>query len=199
VGAALMRRRALGCGLILLLLCGAPALALALPALLPRAERVPPVVLNDLLVDASAFPGEWGVGEGPGRARPPRDLSLGEDGAVIWLVPRGRLAFAHQQVMRFRNATAAVYGFQQLRYFSGIFPDDPRVPPGWSYRSPSAGDWTFACANDGARVAWCLAIARYDEFVSVFVAHGEPDGLALAEMERVLRAIDARMDAQLRR
>jgi len=134
---------------------------------------------------------------------PPRsELDWGDENLVIQLQPPGHgdRGFAYHYVFKFRNAASAMYGHFWIQRQGHLFPsgqESRQIPAEWTYRSPIANDWQFACINYG-KTTWCTAMARYDEYISVFDTIMSPEYMTLNDLEKVLRAIDERMARYLK-
>ncbi len=157
--------------------------------------------MRDLVLDVSPFPEGWAVQIGP--YRPPRGKHLaGELEAVIVQFVRGSRPLVTGHVaLRYRSDLQSGMAFYTTREFairdSNLTPWE--VPEGWTYRSPRADRFRFACAELEIldRFVSCKAVAQYDEFVSVFQTHISPSYMTLDEVEPILRAIDERMKLYL--
>ena len=165
----------------------------------PRTKRID---LDDLMVTRADFPQGWAAsGGGPITKREHQEGSQENQSASFrpeslgWMDPLGAL----HTVYRYRNPYQAMDAyFQEHRGLYQVRRDTSAwtVPPDWSYRSPIADQFEFACAHISNIVysgTTCIAKARYDEFISVFSAELGSPYLTHADLERVLRAIDERM------
>ncbi len=188
---------ALGCGL---LVCA----CVVLTAVRPNRTRTQPVDMYDLMIDASVFPEKWDVCIGP---VPPPEHIGSERGEIEFLYvgfcPEGfeqGIGGAEHDVFRYGrglDVAIAYYVDFSRREFSNRYTMTPyAIPQEWSYRSPVAQRFKFACAEvepfgaDGA-VLSCTALAQYDEYISVFGAN--MSHMTLEDTERILVAIDERM------
>jgi len=161
----------------------------------PRTKRID---LGDLIVTRADFPQGWVVsGGGP---IPGRENQRGsEETLAIHLRPEGLGEWgASQRIYRYRNAFQAIdaYFIENADFFGVRGVSSWQVPADWSYRSPVANRYQFACAQVSdilGSTTVCVARAQYDEFISVFSTSIDPSYLTYADLERVLRAIDDRM------
>ena len=190
---------ALGICVALLLLLGCVALmALCGLSVWPKA-RTPPVDTLDLMLDLSVFPGEWDLCLGPAPL-PKRERGERESlSASFCPQDFGGIGGTYQEVYRYRNALDAAILFQlefSGRGFSKWYMTSPWIVPAeWSYESPAADRFKFACGEvDVPGRHWkCKAVAQYDEYISVFVTHLSPEDMTLQDVEQILAAIDERM------
>lgn len=199
-----MKKITLGCLVLLVFACGLPVTLWALPSLLPPTVRTPPVDMRDLLVDATVFPSGWRVVEKPERYPERSSLDWGDENLTIGLEPKlqpvDHQAFAYHSVFKFRNEASAMYGHFWILRQGVLFPShrESKIPAEWTYRSPIADDWRFACVDYGqGKRMWCAAMARYDEYISVLNTTVSPEYMTLKDLEGVLRAIDERMARNL--
>ncbi len=163
----------------------------------PPVQRDPPVAARDVLLEVTDLPAGWRAGDvytiRPGSAASEGDealeLEFGGPGSP------GQQDGAVHRIYRFKNVSLAARAYPRMQRSILFFleaDDDRRHPPDWSYRSPLADDWRFACASYG-----CGVIARYDEFISVFSARLTTSSMTAEAWEAVLRAIDRRMADKL--
>jgi len=128
-------------------------------------------------------------------------LDWGDENLTVELQPSGHgdRGFAHHYVFKFRNEASAMYGRFWIQRQGHLFPsgqESRKIPVEWTYRSPIADDWHFAC-TDYSKTTWCTAMARYDEYISVFDTIMSPEYMTLKDLEGVLKAIDERMARNL--
>jgi hypothetical protein len=121
---------------------------------------------------------------------------------LVWFCPPDfdGVGGTHQEVYKYRTELEASWEYErefQAREFPKYNMISPwALPEEWSYESPVADQFTFACGEPELRpyeATVCVAVARYDEYISVLVTHPTPDGITLGEVERLVRAIDERM------
>ena len=188
---------ALGCGV---LVCA----CVALTAVRPNTTRTQTVDMYDLMIDVSVFPEDWDVCVGPS---PPPDHIQSERGELEFLYVgfcpegfEGGIGGAEHDVFRYApglDVALAYYLDFSRREFSNRYMITPYATPGeWSYESPVADRFKFACAElepfrVTRRTRTCTALAQYEEYISVFGAH--MSYMTLEDMERILVAIDERM------
>lgn len=160
-------------------------------------RRDPPVALRELLIDESALPAGWRAGEVSSIPRGASD-DHGDETLMIGFIGPSTLQGhdgAYHLIYRFRNSALAAQVYKTMQndiLFFREAADSGKHPADWQYRSPIADDWRFACEFRG-----CGAIARYDEFVSVFSASMTTSSMAPAALEAALKAIDQRMAEKL--
>lgn len=159
--------------------------------------RAQPVDMYDLMVDISTFPQGWEVEFGPSHPPPRKHLRGETEGLYLQFDARGFDAGAMHVVCRYKNDVQATVSF----YVDNEFPKRDTVitpwavPEEWSYESPIADRFKFACAELVIldRFQSCKAVAQYDEYISVFRTHVSPEYMTLEDVERILKAIDERM------
>ena len=106
---------------------------------------------------------------------------------------------AYHDVFRYRNEVDAAIVFHGD--FAGReFPEWDMITPWaepeeWSYESPVADRFKFGCGEmDILGRFWrCKAVAQYDEYISVFGTDLSLDYMTLADLQRILVALDERM------
>lgn len=197
-----------GCA-ILLLIC--VALGGCLWVYTAPQKRARAINIRELLVDPSVFPPGWEIAE----EEPVPEKALIEDyhageGYTRFVVPEGSQqpwsSSAVHMIFRYPNRWQAATAFYLDRFsaFYAYFPDATsrwEKPEGWTYRSPSADRFRFACQHfydkDKGQGMRCSALAQYDEFISVFMAHFLLDKMSLWDIERILRSIDERIASHL--
>ncbi len=160
--------------------------------------RTHPVDIYDLMTDVSAFPQEgWDVGVGPA-PKPERERGEIESIYVEFWHESFEQAIGGtwHDVFRYRNELEAGRNFSKHRFLNRHIITPWAVPQEWSYESPVAHRFKFACAEVDVfgRPDWtCQAVAQYDEYTSVFHTRLGPEYMMLEDVERILVAIDDRM------
>jgi len=167
--------------------------------------------MRELLVDPLVFPPGWEIGE----ESPIPEGALVEDygaeeGYVRFIVPEGSQkpwsSSVTHMIFRYRNhwQAAKAFYFDRFGAFYAYFPDATSQwgkPKGWTYRSPIADRFSFACQDfydkDERKGMRCSALGQYDEFISVFKARFLLDTMSLWDIERILRSIDEQMASRL--
>lgn len=168
-----------------------------------QTSRGKPVDLRDLLVDGSAFPEDWVTIEGPQPQDYEENRNSEEDLFVV-LRTNPPHAGARHEVYRYKNDLEALLLFYVTRAADFFSSEDRRsawqAPSGWTYRSPLASEFEFACADfDYSGLSTkCVARARYGEFVSIFDMSQPLGSVNLQDPERILQDIDARMEKNLK-
>ncbi len=162
-------------------------------------RRAAPVDIYDLMLDPSVLPDGHELCTGPGPI-PKRERGETESLLVGFCPPDfNGVGGTHQEVYAYPNeqVLASVYNREfQAREFPRHNMRTPwTVPDGWSYQSPVADHFKFACGETDFphQATVCAAVAQYDEYVSVLVTHPSPDNMTLEDVERILVAIDERM------
>lgn len=186
---------AIGIGLLLLVSC--LPLINKRPTPTPRPE---PIDLRDLLINTSVFPPGWRVEQPPSSLRevfPRAQESLG-----VTFRRRGYEAIANHAVGRYSDADDAAfeYGWEHSREFGQALLVTPwATPEALPYQSTIADQYRFACAivdkgdGSGEQLHECVAVGRYEEFVSIFTTWVAPEYMTYTDLERILKAIDERM------
>jgi hypothetical protein len=190
----------LGCLVVCLVCAWWPILAAVASVLPPSPARSFHTL--DLLADVADMPPGWYVLSGPSPVPRKLDFDSIESGDIQF--QRGSYyTTAVHEVLRYQNSQAAwlyLRGVEGVN-FASLSPVEWTSPQGWTYKSLVADDFQFACAPsdkvmddpDFAGMTDCNAVARYGEFISVFSAPVSKDLMSFSDVERVLRAIDARM------
>jgi hypothetical protein len=202
---AMVKKTALGCVVLLvacLLLC--VVFRTLRTAIGVATARRQPVDIYDLVIDASVFPPSWYTCLGP--LRPPeraRGDRLEQDMLYAGFCPVGfdqGIGGAQHAVFDYGDELGGAIAFRwdfSRHEFSNRYTVSPfAVPEQWSYRSPVADRFKFACAEvepfgEDRPVLSCEALAQYDEYISLFSA--QLSHMTLEDLERILVAIDERM------
>lgn len=150
----------------------------------------------DLLIELSDMPVGWRVSDGPGRAE---DYISSKDASGIVFIAGTdwQRRVASHRVYRYRSVKAAKGVYEYL-----VLPDQVgKTPAEWAYQSPVADQSYFACYDYEGREPYpiCEWSARYEEYVVIFHSWLVPGYMSLEDLERVVRAIDARMAEYLGR
>lgn len=192
-----MKKRAISCIAILILVCAVLALLVALYGL-PK-QRAHPVDMYDLLVDTSVFPPGWRVEIEPRHPPPGKHIRKETESVYVQFVDKDSSIQAVHLVCRYRNNLQASISM----FAEDEFPNRDQTltpwsaPEEWTYESPIAKRFEFACAEldilGVGRLQSCKAIAQYDEYVSVFRTHMSPEYMTLEDLESILKTIDERM------
>lgn len=183
-----------------LFVCGVLA-AMRTAVLVRPTRRTPPVDIYDLMLDVSVLPRGWELCAGPGVIPKPERAET--ESLLVGFCPPDfdGLGGTHQEVYAYRNevAAASVYSgeFQASEFPKGNMITPWAVPEEWSYQSPVADRFKFACGEPDfppqLQGTVCVAVAQYDEYVSVLVTNPSPGEMTLQDVERILVAIDERM------
>ncbi len=163
----------------------------------PRTQRIN---LDNLMITEADLPQGW-VASGGGSI-PGRENQRGsEETLTKYWTPKGLNEWgASQRIYRYRNVFQATeaYFTENTDFFKVRGVTSWQVPAYWSYYSPVANRYQFACTQasdilDSTTTTVCVARGQYDEFISVFNASIDLSYMTFPDLERVLRAIDARM------
>ncbi len=165
----------------------------------PLPTPLPAYPARDLLLDTSTFPKGWVAGPcGPDCSR-----SEGETHALRSFYIPDVPGHVIQEVFRLESVQAAIDMFQKARevdFRARVSPNSEFVPPREiTYRSPIADEYHLGCGID--EVPACKVIMREGNyFVSVFFNEDRGEvgghGLKIAEIEPILRDLDARVAAR---
>ena len=179
--------------LLILIGCGLFILYWSTPFLLPSSKREPPIILSNLLLTSDYFPSGWKADGFPEPEPEQFELDWGEENLFIGFQPTGYEGYATHYIYKFRNKAAAKYGLLMIKQQGLLTPYSSETPIGWSYRSPIANDWLFGCIDSKG----CTALARYDEFISVFRTNTDSKYMTSDDLETILKAIDKKMNRYL--
>jgi hypothetical protein len=152
---------------------------------------------RNLLLDAHAFPSGW-------TAQPCGPDCSRDEGHNHAERSFGRPAIpgsARQEIFRLADESDARAKFKIYREvdFRPLPPPDRQFapPPGLTYRSPLADEYYLGCGV--STVPACRTIARYrNYFIYLYfdIDGGIGDGLQLAQVEQILRALDQQVAIQ---
>lgn len=166
--------------------------------------RVRDFSIEELLIDVSVFPPGWRVVRGPGQLPyeiRPRGV---EDHLYIQFSPERLAASATHQVYQFRSEGTAAEEYRRVPPMSFYNADRItrwKAPKELQYQSPVADQFRFECADfhggyPRVRSKDCIAMGRYDEYISIFsLSVSPPEDMTehMALLERILKVIDERM------
>lgn len=143
---------------------------------------------RELLIGSSEMPPGW-----TGYLERSADYISTRDSATMAFEADTTLSLrvARHSVYRYRSAKAAKGVYEEL-----VLPGQVgKTPADWRYQSPVADQSYFACYDYEGRVPYpiCEWSARYEEYVVIFHSWLVPGYMSLEDMERVIKAIDARM------
>jgi len=167
----------------------------------PYTTAVPRLTPEQLLVDISAFPVGWYVDVPP-------YVSDNEIGQLDdrWVTFRWRPLgpLATQEVYCYRREKRATVEYErQMReqFFNAerLTPwESPTQPP---YVSRVADQFRLACANfrdyPSGQFTLCVAMAQYNECLSIFGTQVSPEYMTFENLEKVLVAIDSQAETAL--
>lgn len=164
-------------------------------------QREYPVAIQDLLFKETSTSNRWEVLY----IEPIHKSSssnIGVENITMALEPvgeRNAWVLTHD-IYRFRNPADAKRMYQVMlsrRIFFDVA-NDGLAPTDWSYVSPFADDWLLVCRDFGVHY-YCGAMARYDEFVSVFTTKIHPNHMTIPDFLLALRAIDHQIAEKLKK
>jgi hypothetical protein len=152
----------------------------------------PAFLIEELLLDESAFPEGWGQQGTPSYKQAPSVLGVERTGVTFI----NRVIAVHQ-VYRFSTAERAgsKYASEADSWFSPREGWGPwSVPAELPYQSPVADQFRFACYTEQqtGRQA-CQAVGQYEQYLVRFHTFMWPETMTFADLERILVAIDERM------
>lgn len=165
----------------------------SLSACTPRKEPVLERSFStvELLISLSDMPPGWTGGIGK-KLEERADYFSTEDSASISFGTDTELPYksAGQRIYRYDNPSVAKSVLEEL-----ILPGEVgETPSDWTYQSPVADQFFFACYDyEGRTQPRCRWSGLYDEYIVIFGSWMIPGRMSLNDMEKVIRAIDARM------
>jgi hypothetical protein len=168
-------------------------------------EKPAPVrdfAIEDLLVDVSAFPGDWRVASPPA-PYPHYDGAITyqrEDIFIGFKANSPTLLVAGHLVYRFGASwkADAAYSEQlpvQFNSNSAASLTPWETPDQLPYESGVAERFHFAChvSGVGTPATVCLAMGQYQEYLVLFHTVMDSEYMTFADLERILVAVDERM------
>jgi len=150
---------------------------------------------EDLLVSPQVMPSSWQTLGEPFLPAGDELVSRESTALRFGVADREPPTQAEQAVYRYDSTGIAKRKFEivylpQVRYFELVSE--------WTYQSPIADQSYFGCYNwEGHATPVCEWAGQYEEYIVVFRVHMTPGEVSLTDVERVVRAIDARMAAYL--
>lgn len=168
----------------------------------PRPQPVKP---SDLLLGTQDLPEGWfsrtGVLDNS------HHYPLAEAALATTFDSVGQPGVANHLIMQYRDGLLAAKEFARERaaFFSLTYGETaPWEKPGaLQYKSTIADQYDCACQTEirgdgsGELATICVAISRYDEFISVFSTWILDDNMTYSDFQQVLETIDARMARHL--
>jgi len=157
----------------------------------PTSLPLPSVPARELLLATQPFPKGWVVGS----CAPDCSRSEGETHAERSFYIPGVPGHVLQDVFRLPDVEAAQANFQSYRevdFQTFTLPLEIR------YRSPIADEHYLGCGVD--EVPACRAIMRYGNYFIAFyfdIDNGKGDGLKIADVEPIVRALDQHVAGRL--
>jgi hypothetical protein len=162
-------------------------------------SRDPPFAIRDFLVDKASIPPGWDLRYiEPVPKHSSKDV--GDENISMELAPtdpKSAGGLIHT-IYRLRNPAYAKYMYKEMLDERIFFNegDGGFTPKDWTYVSPFADDWRFACKNFTTHY-WCGAMARYDEFISIFSTVVHPNVMTMSDLLAVLKSIDKQFAEKL--
>lgn len=150
---------------------------------------------DELLIEQDVMPPIWTDAWGP--FLPAGDnLCTTECAATQFgVASREPSILAEHAVYRYRSA-----GISQRTFEKVYLPqaECPKSASEWTYESPTADQSSFGCYDwAGHAVPICEWAGLYEEYITVFWARMSPDEIPLADIEKAVKEIDARMTQYL--
>ncbi|MGB8644600.1 MAG: hypothetical protein WCF84_05135 [Anaerolineae bacterium] len=163
-----------------------------------RAEPTPSrnFKIQDLLIDLSVMPTDWYVSN---PLHPfPENRGQQESIEIQFDAKSPTLYGTQHLVFRYTTKSAATWEYQdqaQGEFGVALLVKPWHAPPELPYTSPIADQFRFECADVKFYDVQtnCVAMAQYDEYISIISTHMDPSLMTFADMGRILRAIDAKM------
>lgn len=148
--------------------------------------------LEELILDETAFPSGTELG---GIVSPLPDEPGSSAGRTFYM----EQGIANHDVVRYANNYWAKREFDD-RKRSPIFntPNNRTEMPGIDYSSPVANQYRLGCGREHD-IYLCQMIGQYENYFVYFSIHIDPDVIEVAEVDGILREIDARMAHCLKR
>ena len=153
--------------------------------------------MRELMLDVSVFPPGWYTCVGPSRI-PERERGESESWYMAFC-PEGfdvDIGAPHYELLGYRNKAEAGRSIPRHGFLNRDLVTPWEVPRTWSYESPLADHFKFACADVnilGVIYRNCQAVAQYDEYISFLNGCVGPNSMTLGDLERILIDIDERM------
>ena len=146
--------------------------------------------LEDLLIGQEVIPSVWKDSWGP-LYQSGDDLCTTECVAIRFGVA-GRESHiqAVHNVYRYLSAGIARRTFEKVYLPSKVY---LKAVDEWPYESTTAEQSHFGCYSDGRSTPTCQWAGQYEEYIVVFWTRMTPGEVSLADIEKAVRAIDARM------
>jgi len=148
-----------------------------------------PFTTMELLISLSEMPPGWTVSDPPKELRD--DISTEDASITIFQADTDfpRRGATHR-VYQYRNRSSAKAVYEEF-----VLPTQlGNTPAEWAYQSTVSDQSYFACYDyEGREPLHCQWSARYEEYIVAFSSWLIPGRMSLQDMERVVRAIDARM------
>jgi len=154
----------------------------------------------DLLLDESAFPDGWLAGREP---YDPEDRMPAEQIVVGFFIHECPFSLrAGHYVYRFYGGSRCAEMGYRVKTPVWFAPRDGwgpwGVPAELSYESRAADEYRLNCyTHQESGTGTCQAVGRFEEYVVRFLTPMSPDCMTLADLERILVAIDERMAVYL--
>jgi len=154
--------------------------------------------IEDLLIDESAFPLGWSTSSGGPKpiARAPLGGTESVESIELYFYAYG--GGASERIRRFESVQDSADEF--MRQSKIVFRDSEFntpwiVPAEFSYHSSGADQFHYACSTfEGQPWPGCAYIAQYGKYFVHFQTSMLPGLMTYADLEKVLRTIDERME-----
>ena len=172
----------------------ATAATLLLSTCTPQDQTVPDraFATMDLLIDLQDLPSGW---QSFSPRKPVDHLSTSDSAFIGFRADTDAVRqSASHRVYRYDSSTQAKLVFEEL-----VVRGYGEVPLEWEYESPVADQYDFSCYDyEGREPPNCQWSGRYEEYLVVVNSWLIVDRMSLQDMERVIRAIDARMEQYIK-
>jgi hypothetical protein len=163
------------------------------------------VVLTQLLIDTSVLPDGWYVCEGPGEFSEQQGQ---QDSVYVGFCNKTFESPTFHILLSYKDSEYASTKYRQYlpAYFNSVGRLTPwELPDALNYQSETADQFQFACANfrvlsdTSVKYTKCVAMARYEDVVSVLITYPLDGAMSYADLENILQAIDEQMSTYLKR
>ncbi len=151
--------------------------------------------LEDLLIDQSIIPTVWGDVWGPDTESYDGSCNSTYTSIGFGVAERELPLQVTHEIDRSGKITWARLSFENSQMFS-LYPEQPTE---WTYESTVADQSYFGCANERGttQLSMCQWVGRYDEITAILWVRMTPNEVNMEDIERMVKAIDARMALHL--
>jgi hypothetical protein len=152
--------------------------------------------VRELLIELSVLPKGWYVSYPPQQY--PEKRRQKDSAFIQFDAESPTLYIAQHSILMYHNKSGATFEYHKVAeevFGEALLVKPWHVPTELRYESPIANQFRLACAD--SRIVdvrtICIAVAQYDEYISIFNAVIVPGFMTYADVERILKYIDDRM------